>query len=243
MPPSRKGNIMSAEAAKIIKEAQERGNGNVLDIIEYNLGDLENLKYVCSMGGGYAISPEEFLTQASLASDEYEREDGLEEDGFKYGSIVPTDIVLIHENGNVNISTFESGCEQEWLTIPVYHNGDEVAEDAKDMSEQDRDDLEAEIEGSLDDVTGLGIWHENDYSDLREGPVLPSELLESIRETGHCNFVADFKDGSKIANIPDGDGGEDTHQLPNRPSSKAKPFQPFHPWGSEFVNCAGNPIG
>jgi len=40
---------MSAEAAKIIKEAQERGNGNVLDIIEYNLGDLENLKYVCSM--------------------------------------------------------------------------------------------------------------------------------------------------------------------------------------------------
>lgn len=272
---------MSVEAAKIIKEAKERGNGNVLESLVYDPGDLETIKYVCSMDGKYAISPEEFLTQASLASDEYEREDGKEENGFKYGSILPVDIALIHEDGTTDLTTDESECEQEWITVSVYHNGEEVAEDARTMSEKNRKAAETLIGGSLDNVTGLGVWRTNDYNDMKEGPITPSELLKHMSAKNrwyldgfagdhdswkmaddndeddddfypadvedlirhlHYDFAVAFKDGTRIAVVPDGIDGDIPKKMPIKPKDNAKPFQPFYPWGSDGFFCSGESI-
>lgn len=280
-----KGDAMGTEVAEIIKKAQERGNDNVLESLVYDPGDLETIRYVCSMDGEYAISPEEFLTQAAQASDEYEREDGKEENGFKYGSILPVDIALIHEDGTTDLTTDESECEQKWITVSVYHNSKEVSEDARTMSEKNRKAAETLIGASLDNVTGLGVWRTNDYNDMKEGSITPSELLnhmnaknrkyldgfagepdsgemddenddgdedededfypsdvEDLIRHMHYDFAVAFKDGTRVAVVPDGIDGDIPKKMPIKPKSDAKPFQPFHPWGSDGFFCSGESI-
>lgn len=195
---------MSVETARIIKDAQERIDNNVLKDLVYNPGGLETIRYVCSMDGEYAISPEEFLAQAAQTGDEYEHGDG-----FEYVNILPTDIALIHEDGTTDLIADELRCGRKWVTVPAYRNGKEVAEDARTMSEEGRKAFETLIGGKLDDITGLGVWRVDGFinMDMEEGPITPSALLNhmSAKNRRHLDGFAGCGDCSDISVCETGD--------------------------------------
>lgn len=269
---------MSVETARIIKDAQGRIDNNVLKDLVYDPGGLETVRYVCSMDGEYAISPEEFLAQAAQTGDEYEHGDG-----FEYVNMLPTDIALIHEDGTTDLIADELRRGRKWVTVPAYRNGKEVAEDARTMSEEGRKAFETLISGKLDDITGLGVWRVDGFIniDMEEGPITPSELLKHMSAKNrwyldgfagdheswkmaddndeddddfypkdvedlirhlHYDFAVAFKDGTRIAVVPDGIDGDIPKKMPIKPKDNAKPFQPFYPWGSDGFFCSGESI-
>lgn len=244
---------------------------STLHILTDNIYRLETVKYVCSNDGEYAIDPDEFIIQASKTPEEK-------------GCIFPTDLILIHDDGTTDLLTDESECGQEWTAVSVYHNGKEVADDVRTMSEEDRKAAEALIGSKLEDITGLGVWNENHFNDMEEGPITPSELLshmsrknrwyldafannrsgqnnpfyededeeyeEDPRATEpidvndiifntHYDFTASFKDGTRMAVLPEGIDGDKPKKMLLKPKSNAKPFKPFYPWGSYVETCSG----
>lgn len=266
----------------ISKVKNDDNDGSTLHILTDSIYRLETVKYVCSDDGEYAIDPDEFIIQASKTPEEK-------------GCIFPTDLILIHDDGTTDLLTDESECGQGWTTVSVYHNGKEVADDVRTMSEEDRKAAEALIGSKLEDITGLGVWNENNFNDMEEGPITPSELLshmsrknrwyldafannrsgqdnpfykeeddededdeeeeyeEDPRATEpidvkdiifntHYEFTASFKDGTRMAVLPEGIDGDKPKKMLLKPKSNAKPFKPFYPWGSYAVTCSGEAV-
>lgn len=265
--------MLKPETLKFLKDREP--NDSYLDDRYF-----ENTKYVCSMDGSCAITPDDFIVQASQASDYYEGPDGDDEgigheerdektflklpddygkadaNGFRYGADLPVDLIFINDDDTTDFMTMESECQIDWLTLPVYHNVDGMADVIEKMKKSGEceevistlHEIMAARGHNWNDVAGAGLWRIYDDTDesLPEGPNDPEALIHYIdrnKEAEHCEFIFNFNDGSKLTSIPYCIDDNWPRWIVGKPNDDAKPFTVFLPNGLGLnVQCDGEEL-